>query len=120
MRHEETSRNHAREIRELEVEQRRAALAEKLLKSKKLEDPFWKMPPHAPLVQRIGVCIVGFFFLLIGGIIWWSGFEDRNWFAIVISSCFVLVGGYSVRNAFQRSQRNGRRQAGSPGASVKK
>jgi len=98
MRRKETSRNHARETREFEAEQRRAALAEKLLKSKRVEDPFWNISPHAPLVQRLGVCIVGLFFLLIGGIIFRSGFEDHNWFAIVISLGFVVAGVYSVRN----------------------
>lgn len=110
MRREQTSRDHDRETREFEAEQRRAALAEKLLKSKRVEDPFWNISPHAPLVQRLGVCIVGFFFLLIGGIIFWSGFENQNWFAVVISLGFVLAGAYSVRNVFRRSREDDRRQ----------
>jgi len=63
MRSQEKGRDLAREIRRFEAEQRNAALAAKFLRINSNYDPFWNISPRAPLVQRIGVGILGSFFL---------------------------------------------------------
>ena len=101
MRSQEKGRDLAREIRRFEAEQRNAALAAKFLRINSNYDPFWNISPRAPLVQRIGVGILGSFFLFVGVGLFCFGLEDYGWALIAASLFALLISSRPLWNAFK-------------------
>jgi hypothetical protein len=101
MKDEQEDREREKQIRRFEEEQRNGALAAKLLRVSSNYDPFWNISAQAPLVQRVGVGILGLFFLFFGACFFWMGLKDHSW-ALFAASLFALS--ISVRpiwNAFK-------------------
>lgn len=90
MRSKENDREQVRALHKFEAEQRNAALAAKMLKINSNYDPFWNISPKAPLVQRIGVGILGLFSLFFGVCVFCMGLEDHSW-ALFAASFFALL-----------------------------
>jgi hypothetical protein len=101
MRSEEKNRDRAREIRKFEAEQRNAALAAKLLRVNGKYDPFWNISPRAPLVQRVGVGVLGLFFLFVGGCCLCMALEDHSWVLFAVSLFALLISVRPIWNAFK-------------------
>jgi hypothetical protein len=90
MKHAAESHERSKEIRRLEAERRIAAQAKKLLKINSNYDPFWNISPQAPRVQRIGVGILGMFFLFVGVCMFCMALENHSW-ALFTASLFALL-----------------------------
>ena len=101
MKSEERDQERGREIRKFEAEQRNAALAAKLLRNNSNYDPFWNISPRAPLVQRIGVGILGLFFLFFGFCFFCMGLEDHSWALFAASLFALLISVRPIWNAFK-------------------
>ena len=101
MRGKEKARDGSRGFRRLEAEQRNAALAAKLLRSNSNYDPFWNISPRAPLVQRIGVGILGLFFLFVGVCFFCMWLEDHSWALFAASLFALLISVRPIWNAFR-------------------
>jgi len=101
MRSQEKDQDRAREVRRLETEQRNATLAAKLLRVNSNYDPFWNISPRAPLVQRVGVGVLGLFFLFFGGYFFCMGLENHSWALFAASLFALLISVRPIWNAFK-------------------
>ena len=104
MKHTSESHERSKEIRRLEAERRIAAQAKKLLKINSNYDPFWNISPQAPRVQRIGVGILGLFFLFVGVCMFCMGLENHSWALFTASLFALLISVRPIWNALKGSK----------------
>jgi hypothetical protein len=97
---EEALRKRREEFREFRTQQERAALAATLLKGRSDHDPVWKGYPGEPLVQRIGVLVLGTFFSLGGAVMLDLMLKDDSRLGVVVSILALIIGTRTIIVAF--------------------
>jgi len=98
---QEEAQEPPKEIRRFEAEQRNAAVAAKLLKSKSNYDPLWNSGPRPPLIWRVGAGILGAFFLFFGGCFFLFGLEEQSVALFAVAALFALASARPFWNAFK-------------------
>lgn len=102
MRIKEDRQKRKKEVSEFLAEQKNLARADTLLRSHRIDEPLIKGAPNAPLVQRVGACVFGLFFILAGVVFLNLGFQKTSWALWIFAVGWFLVGGRMLWNAARR------------------
>ncbi len=62
----------------------------------------WKGARDAPLVQRIGVVILAFAYLMVALVFISMSFEQRSWVEGAVAAILFGLGGWFIRNALRK------------------
>lgn len=107
MKKQESERNPY--IAEVRARQRNTVWPDTLRNSRGLNELLFRGVPDAPLVQRLGVWILGLFVLFGGLCVLDIAYEKRSWQVMVFSSVFILIGVRVFLNGFRgrKSKKSG-------------
>ncbi len=97
---EEALRKRREEFREFRAQQKRAELAAALLRSRSDHDPFLHGYPGEPLVQRIGVFILGAFFASGGAAMLDIMVRGHSRVGVIVSVLFSMAGVGAIIGSF--------------------
>jgi hypothetical protein len=96
---EEALQKRREEFREFRAQRKNAARAAKLLRIRS-NDPFVRSYPGEPLVQRIGVFVLGTFFSLSGAVMLDLMIKDHSHLGVVVSILALIIGIRTIIVAF--------------------
>jgi len=89
-------------VEEIQDRQRNVLWPDAPRNSRNVDAFLWKGDPDAPLIQRIGACIFGLTFILIG-LGWLDVAYERHWMVVgVLSIAWFFIGARLIRNGFRR------------------
>jgi hypothetical protein len=89
-------------IEAIKAKQRNTVWPDTMVNSRGVDAFLWRGDPDAPLVQRIGTCVFGLIFILIG--LGWvdAAFEKHDLVFGVLSIAWFLIGGKVFLNGFRK------------------
>ncbi len=97
---EEALQKQREEFRESRSQQKQTTLAAKLLRIRSNDDPFLKGYANEPLVQRLGVFVLGAFFFLGGAGLLDLMIKDHSRLGAVVSILLLIMGVRTITVAF--------------------
>jgi hypothetical protein len=91
---------------ELETKQSNILWPDAHQNSRGVDELLWKGNKDAPPIQRAGIAVFGFIFLIIGVALFVLGLEKRSVLESVIAALFILLAARLFRNVFRGLRRN--------------
>ncbi|WP_035354440.1 hypothetical protein [Edaphobacter aggregans] len=89
-------------IESVKASQRNTIWPDVLRGGRSVDELLWKGARDAPMVQRIGVVVLAFAYLMVALVFTSMAVEQGNWFMGTFAAILFGVGGLFIRNALRK------------------